>query len=184
MRSELTGFRFRTFLEFLGRDLGKEITSLVFHPAGEDSYGYIAQDSHGQKYYVKLRRRGRRKPCEQSLRAAFTLRHSCGLDFVLAPPERDLVFFTGPDFEAVIKAYLRTAKHEFPLSARRFAYYLYRWDLGEIADNASRILFEDLSESDRNNAWAELQQYLPLRTDALDRQTAHMREILYAYERT
>jgi hypothetical protein len=80
----------------------------------------------------------------------------------LGPAERDLVFFTGPQFDRFLAAYAAVAGPP-TLHATLFAFYAYLWALQEIADYAVRILYEDRDPAASETHRAELQPYLPIR---------------------
>ena len=104
-------------------------------------------------------------------------------DLYTAPPERDLMFFNGPDLLPVLEGYAQMAKTPLHLSAERFGFYFDRWALAEIADFGTRILMEDLPEVEIEFAWEELQQYVPLRRDTIAEQVFQLEGILHSYER-
>jgi hypothetical protein len=79
----------------------------------------------------------------------------------LGPAERDLAFFTGPQFDRFLAAY--AAAGPPILHAALFTFYGYLWTLQEIADYAIRILYEDRDPATSAAHWAELQPYLPIR---------------------
>lgn len=99
-------------------------------------------------------------------------------DLSMAPPERDLAFFTGPDFQSVLASYILETGHLPDLSAARFKYYFDRWTLSEIADFGERIFLQDLPEVEMTNAWEELQQYVPLQRDQTARQVEQIERVL------
>ena len=87
-------------------------------------------------------------------------------EVALGPPERDLFFFTGERFEAVLALYAGatgTVRLHEPL----FAFYTYRWTLQEIADYATRILFRNVDPDEDRHAWEELAPYLPIRHEVI-----------------
>jgi spectinomycin phosphotransferase len=81
---------------------------------------------------------------------------------VLGPPERDLVFFGGSSFDVFMDGY-RDSRPVPPIRADLVSFYLYHWDLQEIADWGWRLLHLGADDQDRVHAWRELTQYLPVR---------------------
>lgn len=82
-------------------------------------------------------------------------------ELALGPPERDLMFFTGPSFESFLRQYW-AAYGAVRLHRNLFAFYHYRWAVQEIADFTTRILFRNTTCIEDEHAWAELQPYLPI----------------------
>ena len=76
------------------------------------------------------------------------------------PPEKDLVFFTGEQFEPFLSSYL---SHFRPrqLEIDLFAFYIYHWALCEIADYGTRILYQNVDERQNEHDWESIQEYLP-----------------------
>jgi thiamine kinase-like enzyme len=87
-------------------------------------------------------------------------------EVALGPPERDLSSFTGANFETFLQRYA-SVKPDLKLYGDLFAFYLLRWTMQEIADYASRILFHNRGPVEDAHAWAELQDYLPIRHEAI-----------------
>ena len=82
-------------------------------------------------------------------------------EIAIGPPERDLFAFTGPRFDLFLQQYV-VARGPLALHVETFAFYFYRWSLQEIADYATRLLFQQLGPAEDAHAWAELQEYLPV----------------------
>jgi spectinomycin phosphotransferase len=81
----------------------------------------------------------------------------------LAPPERDLVNFVGERFELFLTAYMSNYTGKAPrLHPELFEFYIYFLILWGIADYGSWILLEDSNLEEKEHAWAELQQLLPI----------------------
>lgn len=80
------------------------------------------------------------------------------------PPERDLSAFTGrgEQSEIFLRQYAQ-ARGSIRLHLDLFAFYFYRWTMQEIADYTTRILFQEMGATEDEHAWAELQDYLPIR---------------------
>lgn len=78
------------------------------------------------------------------------------------PPERDLFAFTDARFDVFLQQYA-ALRGPLALRAETFAFYFYRWALQEIADYATRLLFQQPGPEEEAHAWAELQDYLPMR---------------------
>ena len=95
----------------------------------------------------------------------------------LAPPERDLVFFTGPRFEMFLRAYLRS-RGQLTVRAELFGFYFYLWILQEIGDYGARILFGRALDEELGHYWREFQQYVPIRHDEVSRGMHAVREVL------
>lgn len=100
-------------------------------------------------------------------------------EVALGPPERDLSSFTGPSFPAFLEHYASLSP-DLKLHRDMFAFYFYRWTMQEIADYATRILFRNLGPIEEEHAWAELQDYLPIRHDAI---AAHVHNVQHTVER-
>jgi aminoglycoside phosphotransferase (APT) family kinase protein len=98
-------------------------------------------------------------------------------EIALGPPERDLFAFTGEGFEAFLRTYKRLRQHVV-LHAEIFAFYFYRWTMQEIADYATRILFERRGQVEDEHAWAELQPYLPIRHDHIAQGLRELQAVL------
>lgn len=80
----------------------------------------------------------------------------------IAPPERDLVNFVGERFELFLKAYVSSYDKAPRLHPELFEFYSYFLILWGIADYGSWILLEDADLAEREYAWMELQQHLPM----------------------
>ena len=85
----------------------------------------------------------------------------------VGPPERDLFFFTGPRFPAVLQEY-RQVRPEGSPRAPLFRFYLYHWALQEIADYASRLLLDHVEGIEAEHSWRELCDYLPIRRQEIE----------------
>jgi thiamine kinase-like enzyme len=79
-----------------------------------------------------------------------------------APPERDLINFTGERFESFLLQYLQAYEHPPKLHPEFFEYYSYFLVLWSIADYGSWILLEEASLAEVSHAWQELNRYLPI----------------------
>jgi spectinomycin phosphotransferase len=80
----------------------------------------------------------------------------------LGPPERDFAFFSGRSFSVFLDGY-QESRPAPEIKAGLIAFYLYHWDLQEIADWGCRLVHLDSSQEDNVDAWQELAQYLPVR---------------------
>ena len=81
----------------------------------------------------------------------------------IAPPERDLVNFVGERFELFLTAYVSNYTDKAPrLHPELFEFYSYFLILWGIADYGSWVLLEDANLAEKEHAWAELQQLLPI----------------------
>lgn len=87
-------------------------------------------------------------------------------EIAIGPPERDLFAFTGSStqFEVFLQSYI-SSRDTLKLHQDIFAFYYYRWTMQEIADYATRILFQKKGPIEDEHAWSELQAYLPIRHD-------------------
>ncbi|HZR40691.1 MAG TPA: phosphotransferase [Ktedonobacteraceae bacterium] len=72
---------------------------------------------------------------------------------MLAPRERDLMFFTGEGQEAFMCGYDSDGTYKFNLTA--IAYYKYEWVVQEFYDYGSRIFFANLDEVEKQYALKE-----------------------------
>ena len=79
----------------------------------------------------------------------------------LAPPEKDLVSFTGERFEVVLERYLAERQNPVRLHADIFGFYIYEWTLNEIRDYGTKILFKNNDAHQNAYDWESLQDYLP-----------------------
>ena len=80
----------------------------------------------------------------------------------IAPPERDLVNFIGEHFDLFLAAYINSYGEGLRLYPDLFEFYRYFLILWSIADYGSWILLEEADLVEKEHAWIELQQYLPL----------------------
>lgn len=80
----------------------------------------------------------------------------------IAPPERDLVNFVGERFELFLEAYVSSYDKAPRLHPELFEFYSYFLVLWGIADYGSWILLEDADLTEKEHAWMELQQHLPM----------------------
>jgi Phosphotransferase enzyme family len=87
-------------------------------------------------------------------------------DLALGPPERDLFAFAGKQFAPFLEAYT-SARRKCRLNLDVFEFYFYRWALQEVSDYGSRLLDDDLNAIEREHAWTELQNYLPIRHESI-----------------
>jgi spectinomycin phosphotransferase len=83
-------------------------------------------------------------------------------ELAVGPPERDLFAFTGARFDVFLRQYI-AMRGPLTLHAETFAFYFYRWTLQEIADYATRLLFQQPDPHEAAHAWAELRDYVPVR---------------------
>jgi len=79
----------------------------------------------------------------------------------LAPPEKDLVAFTGERFERVLERYLTERQSGVSLHTDIFGFYIYEWTLNEIRDYSTKILFKNSDAQQNEYDWESLQDYLP-----------------------
>lgn len=94
-------------------------------------------------------------------------------EVALGPPERDLVFFGDTGWEVFWNAY-RAAGGPAVCRADALRYYMYRWDLQEVADWGSRLLAGGLSQAEERRSWNEFAMYLPLRHEEIERRVKEM----------
>jgi Ser/Thr protein kinase RdoA (MazF antagonist) len=80
----------------------------------------------------------------------------------IAPPERDLVNFVGERFGLFLEAYVSSYDKAPRLHPELFEFYSYFLNLWGIADYGSWILLEDAHVAEKEHAWMELQQHLPV----------------------
>jgi len=92
---------------------------------------------------------------------------------VLGPPERDIVFWGGKSFDIFLEGY-RASRLVPELQANLIAFYLYHWDLQEIADWLWRLVHLDLDDEEKSIAWRELSQYVPIRSEWIARRSEEM----------
>ncbi len=97
-------------------------------------------------------------------------------EVALGPPERDLFAFTGMHFDVFLPQYI-AACGPLALHAETFAFYFYRWTLQEIADYATRLLVQPLGPAEDAHAWAELQDYLPVRHADIEQSLAAVQAV-------
>jgi spectinomycin phosphotransferase len=74
-------------------------------------------------------------------------------DVMLAPRERDLMFFTGKEQEPFLSSYDKTKA--FNLNHTAIAYYKYEWVVQEIGDYGSQIFFRNVDEITKQHALQE-----------------------------
>jgi hypothetical protein len=87
----------------------------------------------------------------------------------IAPPERDLVNFVGERFELFLTAYASNYTDKAPrLHPELFEFFSYFLLLGGIADYGSWVLLEEANLVEKENAWAELQQLLPINHEQVE----------------
>jgi len=82
-------------------------------------------------------------------------------DMGIGPVERDLFHFSGTSLEQFLKEY-RRIRGSLSLSIDAFTFYFYRWALQEISDYGTRIFYEKTSPREKQHAWNELQDYVPV----------------------
>ncbi len=90
-------------------------------------------------------------------------------EVALGPAERDLLSFTGADFETLLTHYADARTAPPRLCAEAFEFYIYRWGLSEIAEWGVRLLIEGIDPAERSLALDDLANYLPI-------QHTHIRE--------
>lgn len=120
---------------------------------GDPNLANIIKDAHGQLYLIDWGA------------------------IALGPPERDLVFFTGPRFEMFLRAYVRRSGQP-TLRDDLFGFYFYHWILQEISDYGTRILAGRVHDDELRYYWQEFQQYVPIHHDEVTRGTQVVREVL------
>jgi hypothetical protein len=98
-------------------------------------------------------------------------------DIGLGPAERDLFHFSGRSLGLFLKEYFRV-RANVKLSTEIFAFYFYRWVLQEISDYCSRILYLDTRSREKQHAWRELQDYVPVQHDLISRDLRRIGELL------
>ncbi len=98
-------------------------------------------------------------------------------DLAVGPPERDLALWTGDWFEVFLQAYVRR-RPSLKLHRELFEFYFYRWSVQEIADYATRILFRRLGPAEDEHAWAELQDYLPVKHQGIAQGVEHVQSVI------
>jgi spectinomycin phosphotransferase len=136
---------------------GEERRLVLTH--GDPNLANIIKDAHGQLYLIDWGA------------------------IALGPPERDLVFFTGPRFEMFLRAYVRGGGQlalcdDISLCDDIFGFYLYHWILQEISDYGTRILAGCAHDDELRHYWQEFQQYVPIHHDEVIRGTQAVRETL------
>ena len=72
---------------------------------------------------------------------------------MLAPRERDLMFFTGKEQEPFMNGYDKT--QQFIISTLAIAYYKYEWVVQEIGDYGTQIFFSDADGATKQSALQE-----------------------------
>jgi aminoglycoside phosphotransferase (APT) family kinase protein len=97
-------------------------------------------------------------------------------EVAIGPPERDLSAFTGDRFEIFLRSYAGAEALE--LHREIFDFYFYRWSMQEIADYATRLLLQNLPPVEEEHAWTELQDYLPIRHEAILRSSEALQTTL------
>jgi thiamine kinase-like enzyme len=85
----------------------------------------------------------------------------------IAPPERDLIYFSGERFELFLAQYARAYGRCPRLHPELFAYYRLFLTLWGIADYGSWILLEDAEPAEKEHAWQALCRYLPIDRERL-----------------
>lgn len=80
----------------------------------------------------------------------------------VAPPERDLVNFIGERFELFLARYVQVWERPPKLYVELFEYYVYFLKLWSVADYGSWLLLEKADLVEKQHAWQELQQCLPI----------------------
>ena len=99
----------------------------------------------------------------------------------LAPPEKDLVAFTGERFEVVLECYLTERQNGAALHADIFGFYIYEWTLNEIRDYGTKILFKNSDTQQNEYDWESLQDYLPPDRKSMEEGIAAVRDTLGRY---
>lgn len=91
---------------------------------------------------------------------------------ILAPPERDLVFYS--DDLSVKKDFLNGYDPDYQVHQETIAYYKLEWVLQEIADYGSAVFFEDVSQEQKEYALQEFKKLFEpgdVVEDALNQET-------------
>ena len=106
-------------------------------------------------------------------------------DALLAPPERDLTFYTGDAarFAAFLEVYLR-AHDPGGLDLDVFAFYVYQWSVQEIGSYTHRVLHRNpgrANDEQNESDLAEFRKYVPVHEE--DSLTAGVAAILEALRR-
>ena len=94
------------------------------------------------------------------------------------PPEKDLVAFTGKQFNVVLERYLTERQHDVSLHTDIFGFYIYEWTLNEIRDYGTKILFKNNDAQQNAYDWESLQDYLPPDQKSMEDGIAAVRKIL------
>ncbi len=94
----------------------------------------------------------------------------------VAPPERDLVNFVGERFALFLQAYVSGYDRAPRLHPELFEFYSYFLILRAIADYGSWILLEDADVAEKEHAWMQLRQYLPINHEQV--QTDRIRQAI------
>ena len=105
----------------------------------------------------------------------------------LAPPERDLVFFSGPNFASFLDGYVQAYALD-GLSADLLSFFIYRWRLDGIAFFSDRICCQPTPHSRTKEDCDMLQSFLPFNEEDIAITVSAMekviRERLAAHEAT
>jgi spectinomycin phosphotransferase len=85
---------------------------------------------------------------------------------ILAPRERDLMFFVDHGLDDYLEGY-RRYEAGYKINQTLINYYIMEWALQEIVDYGTRILFDDrFDASGRLDAWQQFQALFELGGDA------------------
>jgi len=98
-------------------------------------------------------------------------------DVGLGPVERDLFYFSDRSSERFLKSY-RRIRGSVSLSIDVFAFYFYRWALQEISDYGTRIFYEKTSPREKQHAWEELQDYVPVPHSEISRDLTRINSMI------
>jgi thiamine kinase-like enzyme len=98
-------------------------------------------------------------------------------DIGIGPVERDLFHFSGTSLEEFLKDY-RRIRGSLSLSIDVFAFYFYRWALQEISDFGTRIFYERTNPREKQHAWNELQDYVPVPHNEISRHLTRINSVI------
>jgi spectinomycin phosphotransferase len=96
---------------------------------------------------------------------------------LVAPAEKDLVFFGGATFEPFLYGYTGGTKLE-PVSHDRLLFFIYRWSLDGIAFFATRLLTEDATSVRNDDDLAVLHSFLPFDSKRIATDIASMEQTI------
>jgi spectinomycin phosphotransferase len=78
---------------------------------------------------------------------------------ILAPRERDLGHFQGAERQTVLKGYAQVAG-PVTLNPALLEFYRLQWNIGEVIDFGTRLLFEEHNEAQQRHDLAEITRFL------------------------